>query len=87
MEGGGFDDPEVELSREPFVSGIPHIIEKAAGKIPDAGKGFVAVFSASRFPGYDVGLDLMHEESGGGWYRWEKTGQEGWLFIKIEKAE
>jgi hypothetical protein len=62
----------------------------------------VAVFSANPFPGFDVELELIREEVGGNWYRWVKTGQEGWLcpalfkyfdkalleiFVKIEEVK
>ena len=74
-----FDDPDVDLIKEPFVSGIPDIIEEATKQIPEAEKGFRAIFSAKPFPGYDVELELIREEMGGNWYRWAKTGEEGWL--------
>lgn len=74
-----FDDPDVGLVREPFVSGIPAIIEEATKHITDAETGFVAIFSEKPFPGVDVELQLTREEYGGHWYRWTKTNQEGWL--------
>ena len=48
-----FDDPNVGLVKEPFVSGIDTIIDRvvAAQKIPDAENGFTVVFSANPFPG------------------------------------
>ena len=74
-----FDDPEVGLTKEPFVSGVPAIIDEAIKNIPDAEKGFIAIFSSNPFPAYDVELKLLKEEIGGNWYKWTKTGQEGWL--------
>jgi hypothetical protein len=74
-----FDDPDVGLVKEPFVSGIPAIIEEATKNIPNAEKGFVAIFSENPFPGFDVELEMLREEYGGNWYRWNKTKQEGWL--------
>jgi hypothetical protein len=74
-----FDDPAVGLVREPFVAGVPEIIDAAVRDIPDAAKGFNLIFSASPFPGHQVELEWLREEHGGNWYRWTATGQEGWL--------
>src|SRR5215212_9168263 len=74
-----FDDPRVGLEREPFVSGIPEIIDRAVREIPDAEEGFLLIFSASPFPGATVELDRVREELGGHWYRWDAHGMEGWL--------
>src|SRR5437764_15491454 len=74
-----FDDPRVGLVQEPFVSGIPEMIEQATQHIPDAHKGFVLTFSAQPFPGYTVELDWVREEFGGNWYRWAGHDLEGWL--------
>jgi hypothetical protein len=35
-----FDDPRVGLSQEPFVSGIPEMIDTMVANIPNAEKGF-----------------------------------------------
>jgi hypothetical protein len=74
-----FDDPRVGLDKEPFVSGMPEIIEQATRDIPNAAEGFVLIFSPQPFPGATVELDWVREESGGNWYRWTATGMEGWL--------
>jgi hypothetical protein len=74
-----FDDPRVGLEREPFVSGIPEIIDLAVQGIPDAEQGFLLIFSARPFPGATVELDWVREEMGGHWYRWGVHGMEGWL--------
>src|SRR5213075_1924320 len=47
-----FDDPSVGLVREPFVAGIPDMINLLVNDIPAARGGFRLTFSASRFPGY-----------------------------------
>jgi hypothetical protein len=47
-----FDDPEVGLSRKPFIAGIDIMIDKIVARIPDSDRGFRAVFSAAPFPGY-----------------------------------
>jgi hypothetical protein len=72
-----FDDPAVGLEREPFVSGIPEMIEQAVHDIPGAASGFTLIFSASPFPGATIELEWVREEVGGNWYRWNE--QEGWL--------
>jgi hypothetical protein len=74
-----FDDAAVGLIKEPFVSGVPAIIEEATKNISNAEKGFVAIFSSKPFPGFDVELDFVKEEYSGNWYKWTKTNQEGWL--------
>jgi len=76
-----FDDPRVGLFAEPFVSGVPEIIDKliAEADIPDADKGFRLLFSARPFPGYQVKVLWMREEAGGNWYYSEKYDLEGWL--------
>ncbi|MDP9187303.1 MAG: hypothetical protein M3O72_08120 [Verrucomicrobiota bacterium] len=74
-----FDDPEVGLSREPFIAGIDTMIDKAVADIPNAEKGFRAIFSASPFPGADLKLQWRCEESGGNWYYSDEFKMEGWL--------
>ncbi len=74
-----FDDPAVELRQEPFVSGMPEMIDLLVTGIPDAEKGFKLLFSASPFPGYHAELRWLREEYGGNWYQWEAKGMEGWL--------
>src|SRR5262249_56578330 len=74
-----FDDADVGLTREPFVAGVPEMIERATGELPGAAEEFLAVFSAGRFPGAQVVLERVREEGGGTVYRWPETGQQGWL--------
>ncbi|MEW5857321.1 MAG: DUF6717 family protein [Cyanobacteriota bacterium] len=74
-----FDDERVGLVREPFVSGIPEMIELLVKEIPHAEKGFKLLFSGNPFPGYQAELTLVREEYGGNWYRWELNNKEGWL--------
>jgi hypothetical protein len=74
-----FDDPAAGLSREPFIAGIDTMIDKAVANIPDAEKGFRAIFSASPFPGADLKLEWRREESGGNWYYSDRFKMEGWL--------
>ena len=74
-----FDDPAVGLSREPFIAGIDTMIDQAVVDIPNAEKGFRAIFSASPFPGADLKLEWRREESGGNWYYSDRFNMEGWL--------
>src|ERR1700720_1653745 len=74
-----FDDPAVGLSREPFIAGIDTMIDKAVANIPNAEKGFRAIFSGSPFPGADLKLEWRQEEAGGNWYYNDRFKMEGWL--------
>jgi hypothetical protein len=74
-----FDDPAVGLSKEPFIAGIDTMIDKVVADIPNADKGFRAIFSAAPFPGADFKLEWRREESGGNWYYSDQFRMEGWL--------
>ena len=45
-----FDDDSVGLLREPFVSGVPEMIDELVQDIPDARAGFRLTFSSNPFP-------------------------------------
>jgi hypothetical protein len=45
-----FDDANVGLVKEPFVSGADTMIDVATAHIPNASQGFVALFSVGYFP-------------------------------------
>lgn len=74
-----FDDPAAGLKAEPFVSGIPDMIDVLVASIPNAEHGFRLLFAARPFPGYQVELVQLRSEYGGNWYRWDATNMEGWL--------
>ena len=74
-----FDDPSVGLLREPFVSGVPEMIDPVVADLPDAERGFRLIFSAAPFPGYQMRLEWLREDFGGNWYRWPERAMEGWL--------
>ena len=80
-----FDDSARGLLREPFVSGIPEIIDKLVVDVPDAEKGFRLTFSARDFPGRDDKLLWRREQGGGNWYYSEKCQTEGWLCPALMK--
>jgi hypothetical protein len=85
-----FDDETVELEKEPFVCGIPEIINIITANITDANQGFKMLFASSPFPGYQAELVYLREEYGGNWYSWQEYNLEGWLcpamFRYFEKA-
>jgi hypothetical protein len=74
-----FDDPRVGLVREPFVAGIPEMIDKLVKDMPDAEKGFRLLFSATPFPGHTIKVVWRRAEAGGNWYYCEEYDSEGWL--------
>ncbi len=74
-----FDHSEFDLVREPFVFGVPEMIDALVENIPNATTGFRLLFSAQPFPGYQVKLDWLREEYQGNWYLWQGKGLEGWL--------
>jgi hypothetical protein len=80
-----FDDAAAGLVMEPFVSGVPEMIEHWTKGIPDAENGFVLLFSATPFPSFQAELVRVREEFGGQWYRDTVTGMEGWLCPALHK--
>jgi hypothetical protein len=74
-----FDDPATGLDKEPFVSGIPQMIDEVVKDIPDAENGFRMLFSQTPFPAYQVKLEWRREEYGGNWYFSGSHNSEGWL--------
>jgi hypothetical protein len=74
-----FDDPAVDLIREPFVSGVPEMINVLVEEIRDARDDFRLTFSHLPFPGHQRKLDWLREEAGGHWYCSDQDDMEGWL--------
>ena len=74
-----FDDASKGLEKEPFVQGIPDMIDELVKDIPNARAGFVLLFSSQPFAGYQVELILVREEYGGHWYKPKDLNVEGWL--------
>jgi hypothetical protein len=74
-----FDDTAVGLVKEPFVGGADRMIDVATAHIPNADRGFVAVFSASYFPDAQIVLEWAREDGGGNVYCWAEKEMEGWL--------
>ncbi|GAC1448764.1 MAG: hypothetical protein NVSMB9_32230 [Isosphaeraceae bacterium] len=74
-----FDDEAVGLKREPFVAGVPEMIDVLVKGIPDAQGGFRLVFSGNPFPGYQKKLTWTRGDSLGNYYRLDDPPMEGWL--------
>ena len=80
-----FDDPSRGLSQEPFVAGIPKVIDKIVKDIPDSAEGFRLLFSAYPFPGHTHTLVWQRKGSGGNWYECPQLQMEGWLCSALLK--
>lgn len=74
-----FDDQSVGLKREPFVAGIPEMIDEMTKDNPDAKDGFRLLFSAKEFPGHQKQLSWLRGEKGGNYYMLNDPPMEGWL--------
>ena len=74
-----FDDPSVGLRQEPFVSGVPAMIDYLVRDIPHARPGFRLLFSGGPFPGWPERLPHVREEYGGHGYASADPPMEGWL--------
>lgn len=74
-----FDDEAVGLDKEPFVAGIPEMIDALVADMPDSRNGFRMLFSLKPFPGFQGELTWIREEHEGHWYKLEGQSSEGWL--------
>ncbi len=74
-----FDDPRAGLVREPFVAGVPEMIDVLVAGIPGATNGFRLLFSAQPFPGYQKKLTWLRGDMGGNYYKMDNPPMEGWL--------
>jgi hypothetical protein len=74
-----FDDPKADLEQEPFVSGVPEMIDFLVRDIPNARSGFRLLFSAAPFPGCQKRFVWQREEFGGNWYACDDPPMGGWL--------
>ena len=97
-----FDDASAGLVKEPFVAGVPEMIDVLVKDIPNADKGFRLLFSAKPFPGHQKELTWLRGDSGGNYYTLNDPPMEGWicpamfkyytkaptkLYVKAEKIE
>ena len=78
-----FDDEKTGLVREPFVAGVPEILEALLEQqgipVEEAEKGFRLIFSAIPFPGHQLSARRVGEEGGGNWYEESVSKARGWL--------
>lgn len=74
-----FDDESVGLKQEPFVAGVPEMIDALVKDIPEAKNGFRLLFSANRFPGVQKTLTWTRGDSGGNHYKLDSPPMEGWI--------
>jgi len=72
-----FDDAERQLDKEPI--GIDEMLDKVAGVMPSAVRGFNLAFSATPFPDYQFCLEWVRDESGGHIYRFAGANLQGWI--------
>jgi hypothetical protein len=77
--GWAFDEPRLKLHREPFVQGIPEIIDRAVKDIPGSDTSVRLIFSQRSFPGAQMRLDRREEQDGGNWYYCAEYDMKGWL--------
>ena len=78
-KGWAFDEPRLGLRSEPFVQGIPEIIDKLVAGIPGSDKSVRLIFSQRPFPGAQLKLERRREQYGGNWYYSRDYQMEGWL--------
>jgi hypothetical protein len=74
-----FDEPSRGLKQEPFVAGIPEMMNKLVVGIPNAEQGFRLIFSAQEFPGFTQKLVWKRKDTRGNWYYCPQFDAEGWL--------
>lgn len=74
-----FDDPRFALVREPFVAGVPEMIDALVAGIPDAENGFRLTFSSRPFPGFQKKLTWVRGDMDGNFYKTDDPPMEGWI--------
>ncbi|MHA1288629.1 MAG: DUF6717 family protein [Candidatus Thorarchaeota archaeon] len=79
MDTWVFDDESAGLDKEPFVQGVPEMIDDLVKDIANARSGFRLLFSSLPFSSYQTELTRVKEEYGGYWYRLKNKSAEGWL--------
>lgn len=80
-----FDDERAGLVREPFVAGVPEMMDVLVKDIPNAADGFRLTFAAQRFPGFQKKLTWLRGDMGGNYYRLDDPPMEGWLCPALSK--
>lgn len=77
-----FTDAAVDLKHEPFVAGIPEIIDFAVGKSCEQA---TITFSKKYFPGANITLTKLKNANGGAHYKQHSADMEGWLCPALMK--
>jgi len=80
-----FDYPSRSLDKEPFVAGVPEMLEAATALvgIENPENEFILLFSSGEFPDTRIRLDWVRKELDGNVYAW--NGMEGWLCPALER--
>jgi hypothetical protein len=78
-KGWAFDEPRLGLKGEPFVQGIPEMIDKLVAGMPGSDKSVRLIFSQCPIPGAQLKLDRRGEQDGGNWYYSNDYQTTGWL--------
>ena len=73
------DDAAAGLKREPFVGGVPEMMNVLVKDIPDAREGFRLTFSAQPFPGHQYKLGWLRGDTTGNGYKLDEPAMEGWI--------
>lgn len=78
-----FDDARVGLIREPFVCGMPEIIDfhlnAHRDRITNPSNGFDLIFSSTKIPSFNALLVWQNDEDGGAMYKDLISLKKGWL--------
>jgi hypothetical protein len=74
-----FDDSAAGLYREPFIAGVPEMIDDLVKDIPNAKAGFRLLFSAQPFPGHQKSLTWLRGDGTGNYYQLDDPPLEGWI--------
>jgi len=74
-----FDDAYVGPGQGAVRRRRGKMIDAATAHIPNAEKGFLAVFSASYFPNAQIVVECAREDGGSNVYHWKEKYMEGWL--------
>jgi hypothetical protein len=74
-----FDDKAAGLNREPFVAGVPEMIDVLVKDIPNAKEGFRLTFSAKPFPAHEYKLTWLRGDQTGNFYQLDDPPMEGWI--------
>ena len=74
-----FDDASAGLKREPFVAGVPEMIDVLVKDVPNAKEGFRLLFSAHPFPGCQKKLSWLRGDMGGNYYKLDDPPMDGWI--------